>query len=495
VNIINQKIVSAAVFCLGTGSCFATTYFIDPSAASNGNGMQASPYNTWVGRSFQPGNTYLQKAGTSYGSQVSIVNALGTAALPIVVGRYGIGANPVIKNIFIGTASYLTIKNFGIPKGLVFNASSVKSHITVAYNDISNPSTSSPGIYLGGEAPYIVITGNHVHNTGHFGILVGTINATRATGTVVSSNFVENIGIHGISLFKTSYAFVTGNVVANTGIHGTVGTGGGGSAIHLYNGLYLDDPAGTEGHNNLIAGNVVYNAHDILGDGNGIQLDRATHDNIVTNNLSFSNDGVGISLYGSDNNLIAGNVFYNNGMDPHRSHSLVGNIVVDAPPLSQRTNGDLTTQANVISNNTVIVSDLNASTGPGRGPFGFEVIPPAGTNHYSGNKLILAPCGAPSDANMRYYHTWSPQSYPANGNDAAMWNAGAGIPNLIIHDSLDIFGTTPVTDIASTTLPMDFIIPARDAVIFVLSGKMETLYGWREDTGLYVTNMTNTATK
>jgi hypothetical protein len=76
-----------------------------------------------------------------------------------------------------------------------------------------------------------------------------------------------------------------------------------------------------------------------------------------------------------------------------------------------------------------------------------------------------------------------------------MWNAGAGIPNLIIHDSPDIFGTTPVTDIASTTLPMDFIIPTRDAVIFVLSGKMETLYGWREDTGLYVTNMTNTATK
>jgi hypothetical protein len=58
-------VLAIGVFLLPSAT-FAATFYIDPSAASNGNGTQASPFNDWNSVSFQRGNTYLQKAGTTY---------------------------------------------------------------------------------------------------------------------------------------------------------------------------------------------------------------------------------------------------------------------------------------------------------------------------------------------------------------------------------------------------------------------------------------------
>jgi parallel beta-helix repeat protein len=64
-----------------------TTYYIDPSVPGPGNGTLASPFRSWTSVTWAPGNTYLQKRGTTY-SGVFQLSASGTAALRITIGAY-----------------------------------------------------------------------------------------------------------------------------------------------------------------------------------------------------------------------------------------------------------------------------------------------------------------------------------------------------------------------------------------------------------------------
>ncbi len=459
----------------GVGVASAATYFIDPSAAQQGSGSQASPYKTWTGISFQPGNSYLQKAGTNFNGQLTIYQAAGTVALPIVIGHYGSGGLPKVVSLFIVASSYVTVQNFSISGGVVINDDTTNHHITIANNTVANPAAA--GIFVGGSGGNNTITGNTITGVGGAGITVGTakLGGMGGYGTNLALNTIGDSGSHGIE-YVASYGTIQYNVIFGSGR-----TVGGSSGIHTYAGGYNGQPLADKSHHNTITGNVVYDTHDTQGDGNGIQLDRATRNNTVWNNLVFSNDGEGVSLYGSDSNQIEKNVFFNNGLDRNISHSLAGNIIVDAPPLGVRVAGDLTTQGNVIKNNTAIVSAVGANRGLGRGPFGFEVTPDTGANHYGGNRLLVADL---LDTLMRYYHTWSPQSYPANGNSASTWNAGAGIPAKIVHDSSDVFGSVPITHITDTGL-VDFFIPAEHAVSFIVNGQFESLYGWSETVGLF----------
>lgn len=43
-----------------------TTFYIDPSAPGTGDGLLANPFRSWTSVSWAPGNTYLQKRGTTY---------------------------------------------------------------------------------------------------------------------------------------------------------------------------------------------------------------------------------------------------------------------------------------------------------------------------------------------------------------------------------------------------------------------------------------------
>jgi hypothetical protein len=64
-----------------------TTYYIDPTATSAGNGTLSSPFKSWTSVTWAPGNTYLQKRGTTY-SGVFKLSASGTALARITVGAY-----------------------------------------------------------------------------------------------------------------------------------------------------------------------------------------------------------------------------------------------------------------------------------------------------------------------------------------------------------------------------------------------------------------------
>jgi parallel beta-helix repeat protein len=63
------------------------TYYIDPSAAGPGKGTLASPYQSWTSVVWAPGNTYLQKRGSTY-SGVFRLSTGGTADQRITIGAY-----------------------------------------------------------------------------------------------------------------------------------------------------------------------------------------------------------------------------------------------------------------------------------------------------------------------------------------------------------------------------------------------------------------------
>jgi parallel beta-helix repeat protein len=67
------------------------TYYIDPSAPGPGNGTLASPFRSWTSVTWAPGNTYLQKRGTTYAGVFRLAVS-GTATQRITVGAY-YGAN------------------------------------------------------------------------------------------------------------------------------------------------------------------------------------------------------------------------------------------------------------------------------------------------------------------------------------------------------------------------------------------------------------------
>lgn len=67
------------------------TYYIDPTAPTNGNGLSTStPMNVWP--TLSSNNVYLQLAGTT-----ANVSLQPFALLNVTLGRYGTGANPVVN--------------------------------------------------------------------------------------------------------------------------------------------------------------------------------------------------------------------------------------------------------------------------------------------------------------------------------------------------------------------------------------------------------------
>lgn len=63
------------------------TYYIDPSVTVTGNGTLASPFRSWTSVTWAPGNTYLQKRGTTY-SGVFRLPVSGTATARITIAAY-----------------------------------------------------------------------------------------------------------------------------------------------------------------------------------------------------------------------------------------------------------------------------------------------------------------------------------------------------------------------------------------------------------------------
>jgi hypothetical protein len=82
---------------------FGATYYIDPSYSGyTQNGSMSNPYNSWKKFTINSGNTYLQKAGTTYNTN-STITISGKSN--VIIGAYGTGAKP--KIVASGTGSHI----------------------------------------------------------------------------------------------------------------------------------------------------------------------------------------------------------------------------------------------------------------------------------------------------------------------------------------------------------------------------------------------------
>jgi len=301
--------INAIISILRPSAAFATTFYFDPSATLNGIGTQARPFNTWKSVSFQPGNTYLQRAGTTYPGLLALFSVQGTASQPVTIDSYGTGAPPIVTNVVLfDNSSYIIFRNFTVttvssyPSIVLRNGS---THITVNNNSITNAAAS--GIFLMGNGCNNVIANNTIHDVAADVIDVNQVVCTNKSQILIYGNTIYNAGIHGIEL-DGSFLIIDYNVIHDSGR-----TSAGTSGIHIFGGGFQNSQPDGMGNNNLVLNNVVYHAHEPLyHDGNGIQCDSYTHNNQIYNNLIFGNDGMGINLYDSKNNQVHDNTLFGN---------------------------------------------------------------------------------------------------------------------------------------------------------------------------------------
>ena len=299
----------------GSAAAAVTTriVYIDPGAAAGGNGSLAHPFASWDFGTIQPGKTYLQRAGSVFTGTIYIDRA-ASAAAPIVLGAYGVGAAPVIDGTvdFTG-AAFATLRGFQLSNaaGTAVLIQQGSHDIAVAANSISG---SASGLWIGGNAGgNIAIRGNSIMGSAGTGILVNDTASVAGETVVIAHNQVSGSGADGIQI-QANNIVVSDNVVSGNGL-----AVAGASGIQVY----ASSAGAHEGQDNRITGNVLLGNHDFLDqDGNGILLDQWTSGNVVANNFAMGNDGAGIALYDSSANHVSGNVVGGNGVDGAHTHSI-----------------------------------------------------------------------------------------------------------------------------------------------------------------------------
>jgi len=132
------------------------TIYIDPSSPNNGTGTEESPFNDWASVTWTAGNSYLQKAGTIYRSQLT-VGASGTISSPIYIGIYGGNqkavvqiAEDAVEGIRISTRNYIILENFKVVCSFYNpNASSIGIRLRQASTNCIVRNCEASGFYYG----------------------------------------------------------------------------------------------------------------------------------------------------------------------------------------------------------------------------------------------------------------------------------------------------------------------------------------------------------
>ncbi len=413
----------------------AGTVYINPTARAGGNGSQSKPYNSWSQVKFSAGTTYLQAAGTTYTGNIYI-GVQATAAAPVKIGSYGSGAAPVIKGMVnFDNANFVSFSGFTVTNSSGAGAvvQNGANNITIAGNSFNS---SAMGIWIGNAAGTTnTIQGNTITGSVTDGIAVCDVTGS---GSVIANNRITGSGSHGIELQGNGFT-VENNTVTGNGL-----TVSGSSGIHVYS----TGTADPYGDNNIIAGNVSINNHDTTGqDGNGIELDQWTHNNHVSNNFCYSNDGAGIVLYDSYSNLISNNTVGGNELNSGGSHSIMGEFV-----LNEALN---LTSNNTISGNVLIGVSASSAT--------VYVDGPSSAN---GNKFIaniLENLGGGS------IYDWN----GIGGSSLSFWQQSAGTTDQFSGVTL----TAPPAGVTAS-----FLFPT--GLIASIDGRLVSLIGWAPGYGL-----------
>lgn len=256
----------------------------------------------------QPGDT-LSVRGGDYPAFL-LAKKSGAAGNYITIAGYK-NELPHIKGgegiKLLGT-SYVVIKGFevsGASGNWIAGITAASSgsvhpvHNIIEGNKVhDNTSFGMSGIKIG-EGSYNKILRNKVYNNYFVGIRISG-SSNEMTGNEIGFNEVYN---HTLAGSDSDGIDLYGITITNTYIHDNVVHGNSDDGIDAWNSSY-----------NIIVGNVAYDQNG-AGDGNGFKMGGSTTggNNLVTGNVAFNNKANGFHSNGSGGNRYYNNVSYQNG--------------------------------------------------------------------------------------------------------------------------------------------------------------------------------------
>jgi parallel beta-helix repeat protein len=228
-----------------------------------------------------------------------------------------------------------------------------------------SPFTAYPGFAISTKS-YLVITGFNVTQTGMQGIY-----ADSSDHLTISNNHVSYSGVtstthpyeQGIYLKTTTYSTISGNIADHNTCIG----------IRLLN----------NSNNNLVSNNISFSNYSVIEtDAAGIETTGSSYNTII-DNITYSNEDSGINIYVNSStkvqstyNLVIDNLSYENGdhgIDTNNSpyNTYIGNTVHGNGTTGINVEGEATTG----SHHTTLVNNISAGNGfaPPAGSFGGDL--------------------------------------------------------------------------------------------------------------------------
>ncbi|TDM05682.1 MAG: right-handed parallel beta-helix repeat-containing protein [Ideonella sp. MAG2] len=277
------------------------------------------------------------------------ISSQGTAAQPVEV-RAADASNPpvVTSSIDFQGAAHVKLKGFvvsGSPWGAVVIRRG-SHHITIEGNTLKK---SYMGVNISdGAGEGLQVIDNLIEDNETHGIAIAMENTAQAATSRLAGNTIRRNGHHGVEV-QSSYYVIERNVVSENG-RGI----GGASGIHLFS----RNAAENSGDHNIIRYNFSFNNVDQLlhWDGNGIQVDQWCDSNLVAYNVAWGNDGAGLILFDTINNVAHNNTLVGNAQDSGRTASATGDLI-----LSSSAAGSYRNANNRVYNNLIVARRSGAA--------------------------------------------------------------------------------------------------------------------------------------
>jgi parallel beta-helix repeat protein len=327
-----------------------TTFYVDCSATSNGDGTQSTPWNSTAAVNthsggYAAGNQILLKAGTTCTGALAPPGS-GSSGSPITVGAYGSGNKPVVKAasgqesaISLTNQSYWTVTGLDFSGGtrhsvFVTVTTGVASGIILQnlnVHDVTGGTLNSKDTGLVVVAPThnttnstsarfdtVLIDGVVAHDTTMWaGILVGTgqdadswasTESKRSKNVTVRNSTVYNVYGDGIVLFAVNNGLLDNNVAHDTGIQPS-------QTIGTPNGIWS-----WACNTCTVQRNEVYRANSPGTDGGAFDIDYFSLNTTVQYNYGHDNSSYCVAVFGAnsyttDTAVIRYNICAHNGTE------------------------------------------------------------------------------------------------------------------------------------------------------------------------------------
>lgn len=297
------------------------TYYIDPSAATNGSGTEESPYNTLSGVTPADNDVFLFKCNTTY---LGSLETTHLAANNLMFGNYGTGEKPILTSLVIPSwtqnSTYSTVYEYSLGSNLGGNVSEngVPLQCVIWTTNLATTfATMTPGSYTYDATTftYYVLPNKpfEFSNYAISTILYGAYSTSAFTGLTVTGLHFKGFSRHGIVLLNRNdvnvnncqFTLLGGNSSSGTYVGNGIECSSGCTGGLIYSNVFtyiFDSPITTQIYSNsgTVKNYKIYN--NVINDGGLYGIEITVAGGSVTN-ATISN----IEVY---NNIVR-NIGYN----------------------------------------------------------------------------------------------------------------------------------------------------------------------------------------